>query len=234
MSINDVSVTEGDSGTKPAVFAVTLSTTSTSTVTAHFATADGTAHAPGDYTASSGTVTFNPGDTSKTVSVAVKGDTLAESNETFHVDLSSPSNATIADAQGIGTILDDDVSGPAVVSGLFCGVKHHGKCKGNPFKGIADRPGNAAWTFGAYDPTKGAPPSAVAAKSKLLKLGTIKTIVKKRGVFKVVFKLKAGAKTKKLYKQAVKLKVKVLRVKVVLTGPGGFRQVKESDFKLKL
>ena len=77
-------------------------------VTVHYATADGTATAGSDYTAASGDVTFAPGETSKTITVAVLGDRLAEPTETFVVNLSGPTNAIIADGQGVGTILDDE------------------------------------------------------------------------------------------------------------------------------
>src|SRR5204863_6535074 len=77
-------------------------------VTVNYATADGTAAAPADYTATSGTVTYNPGETNKTVNVQVQGDSLYELNENFTVNLSNPTNATITTATGTGTILDDD------------------------------------------------------------------------------------------------------------------------------
>jgi CSLREA domain-containing protein len=111
VSIGDRTVTEGDIA---AEFAVTLSQPAASTVTVAYATADGTASQPGDYTAASGTVTFAPGDTSETVTVQVKGDTLDEVDETYTVGLSSPQNATIGDGNGLGTITDDDA--PPTVS----------------------------------------------------------------------------------------------------------------------
>jgi hypothetical protein len=115
VSINDVSVTEGASGTIAATFAVTLSQPGTSTITVQYATTDGSATvADFDYVAASGTVTFAPGEVSKPVSVTVFGDSRFEPDETFAVNLSNPSNATIVDAQGIGTILNDDPSGPIV------------------------------------------------------------------------------------------------------------------------
>jgi hypothetical protein len=78
-------------------------------VTVDFATADDTATAPADYAPASGTLTFAPGETEQTLAVAVNGDTLVESDETFFVNLSNPTGeATIADAQGVGTIIDDD------------------------------------------------------------------------------------------------------------------------------
>jgi DNA-binding beta-propeller fold protein YncE len=108
VSVGDVSVAEGNSGTTPAVFRVTLSAPSAQTVAVGYATADGTATAPSDYTAASGTLTFAPGETAKTVSVSVNGDTTLEPDETFALNLSNPVNATVADGQGIGTILNDD------------------------------------------------------------------------------------------------------------------------------
>src|SRR5437899_11348718 len=63
---------------------------------------------PSDYASETGTVTFAPGETSQTVSVAVNGDNTHEADETFTVDLSNPSNATILDGQGLGTISNDD------------------------------------------------------------------------------------------------------------------------------
>lgn len=110
LSINDVTVTEGNSGTTNAVFTVTLSAVSGQTVTVNYQTADGTATvANNDYTAIPSTVlTFLPGETTKTITVLVKGDTNAEANETFFVNLSGAVNATITDNQGQGTITSDD------------------------------------------------------------------------------------------------------------------------------
>jgi hypothetical protein len=108
LSIGDVAVVEGDGGTVNAVFTVSLSSASTSTVTVNFATANGTATAGSDYTAASNTLTFTPGDTSETVTIVVSGDTVVEGNETFNVNLSNPTNATIGDGQGLGTIRNDD------------------------------------------------------------------------------------------------------------------------------
>lgn len=110
--INDVSVIEGDSGTVDAVFTVTLSRQSTGTVTIAYATANGTATVVTDYQAAVGTVTFSPGDTSETITVKVVGDLIDEPNEAFVVNLTAPVGATLADAQGTGTILDDE--GPIV------------------------------------------------------------------------------------------------------------------------
>ncbi len=109
LSINDVTIAEGSSGTVMASFTATLSAASSQTVTVQYATADGTATAPEDYTALTlSTLTFNPGEVSKTILVEVKGDTVIEPDETFLVNLSNPTNATLADAQAQGTIGNDD------------------------------------------------------------------------------------------------------------------------------
>jgi len=94
----------------PIDFGLTLSGPSAYTVTVDWATADGTATAPGDYTAASGTVTFLPGDTFEEVSVTLVDDGIDEPNETFTVTLSNPSNAGIGTSPGTGTIVDDEAA----------------------------------------------------------------------------------------------------------------------------
>ncbi len=111
ISINDVSILEGNSGSSAAVFTVILSAPNPQTVTVDFFTANGTATEPSDYTAVNGTITFTPMQTSRTISVPVNGDTLPEGDETFFVNLTNPSNAPISDPQGVGTIIDDDPGG---------------------------------------------------------------------------------------------------------------------------
>jgi len=108
LTINDVTILEGNAGTADAVFTVTLSAASSQQVTVNYATADGSATAGSDYVAISGTLVFSPGATTRNVTVVIIGDTLDEPNETFQVALTSPTNALIADGQGIGTITDDD------------------------------------------------------------------------------------------------------------------------------
>lgn len=116
ISVNDVSVAEGDTGTTNATFTISLSAASGKSISVNYATADNSATlANSDYNANSGNVTFNPGETIKTVNVAIIGDGTEESDEAFFFDLNTPTNATIADAQGIGTIQDDDV--PTLITG---------------------------------------------------------------------------------------------------------------------
>ena len=109
VSINHVSQVEGNSGTSQFVFTVSLSTPQSQTVTVNYATADGTATAASnDYVATSGTLTFAPGETSKLVTVVVNGDTVSENDETFSVLLSSPTHVALGVGAGLGTVLNDD------------------------------------------------------------------------------------------------------------------------------
>lgn len=109
LSINSISLNEGNSGTTPFNFTVNLTGATSQTVSVNYATANGTATAPSDYQTASGTVNFAPGETSKIVTVLVNGDTQVEPNETFAVNLSGATNATIGNGQGTGTIQNDDV-----------------------------------------------------------------------------------------------------------------------------
>ena len=109
VSINDVTVAEG-AGT--AVFTVTLSRPVKAGLTGSvaFATGSGTATAGGDFTTSAGTLTFTGSQVSKTISVPVTNDTIAETDEVFVVSLSGANNLTISDPQGVGTIQDNDAT----------------------------------------------------------------------------------------------------------------------------
>ncbi len=118
LSIADASITEGDSGTKLMNVTVTLSAAAAGPVTVAYATADDTARAGSDYTAESGTLSFAAGETSKTIQVVVRGDTLVEGNEAFALRLTSPTGATIADGAAVATITNDDRAAPAPAGGL--------------------------------------------------------------------------------------------------------------------
>jgi Calx-beta domain len=111
VSINNVSITEGNSGTQLATFTVTR-TGGTAAFSVNYATQDGTATtADNDYVASSSTLQFAANETSKTVSVTINGDTKVEANETFNVNLTGATNgATISKGVGVGTIINDDVA----------------------------------------------------------------------------------------------------------------------------
>ena len=103
-----MTVTEGDSGSVAATFTVSMNVPSGRAASVGYATADGTATAPGDYASAGGTLNFAAGQTTRTFTVNVNGDVTDELDETFTVTLSTAVNATILDGQGIGTITDDD------------------------------------------------------------------------------------------------------------------------------
>ncbi|MFN8445580.1 MAG: choice-of-anchor Q domain-containing protein [Caldilineaceae bacterium] len=109
LSIADASVSEGNSGSLNLLLNVTLDVTSNSIITVKYATSDGSAAAGSDYSSSSGTLTFAAGVSNQTISVPINGDTTVESDETFTVTLSEPSNAAIKDGEATATILNDDV-----------------------------------------------------------------------------------------------------------------------------
>lgn len=118
LQIGNVAITEGNTGSQDAVFTVNLSAASTGAVTVNYATANDTALTESDYTAVSGVLTFEPGQTSQTIRVPIVGDELVESDETFFVNLTNPTNATITTAQGIGTITNDDTTPTSTLPGL--------------------------------------------------------------------------------------------------------------------
>ncbi len=124
ISVSDVIHSEGDSENTPFVFAVTLSAISGQTVTAAYATANGTATTGNnDYIATSGTVTFLPGSNVQNVTVQVKGDKFVEPDETFFLNLSNPNaNATILDAQGTGTIQSEATDNVTFTVSTFSGL----------------------------------------------------------------------------------------------------------------
>ncbi len=109
VSVGNVAVKEGNSGTTKAVFPVTLSSAGSTTVSVSYAAIAGTATAKSDFTAATGTVTFKPGETKKTITISVAGDKLYENDETFTVKLSSPVNVALGIDSATGTILNDDL-----------------------------------------------------------------------------------------------------------------------------
>jgi hypothetical protein len=110
LSTGDVSIIEGNSGTSTAVFTASLSAAATGPVTVSYHTSDGTAQAASDYRSASGTLSFAAGQTTKTITVSILGDTLPEGDEVFYVDLSSPLGATLVRSRAAGTIANDDAA----------------------------------------------------------------------------------------------------------------------------
>jgi Calx-beta domain len=124
LSVSDASVAEGNAGTATLSFEVGLSAASAQPVTVRYATVDGTAIAPGDYAASSGTLTFAPSARLRTIAVAVVGDTAAEEDETLTITLTGPTGAKLARATATGTITNDDA---APRSGRYTGPTSQGR-----------------------------------------------------------------------------------------------------------
>jgi Calx-beta domain/RTX calcium-binding nonapeptide repeat (4 copies) len=125
LAVADAGAVEGDSGQKALTFRVTMSKPSSQAVTVRFATADGSAKTPSDYTAVSGTLRFLPGETAKSIDVSLVGDVDVEPDETFTVTLSAPANATVADASATGTIQNEDRPRPR--SGVYSGTTSQGR-----------------------------------------------------------------------------------------------------------
>ena len=144
LSVNDVSVVEGNAGVKSATITVSLSGISNQTVTVAYASANGTATAGSDYGAVSGTLTFAPGVTQQTVTVAIYGDLLVEANETFYLDLSGATAATIARGRGTATILDDDATRFYVVNDATSDRTFEYAGPGNGLENYAMNGGNTA------------------------------------------------------------------------------------------
>ena len=113
-TISDVRVTEGNVGAVNATFTVTFVGSGSGSI--NYATANGTAVAGADYLATSGTLNFTPAagiegpapSSSQTVTVVVISDVAKEANETFFVNLSSPTGGSIVDGTGVGIIVDED------------------------------------------------------------------------------------------------------------------------------
>ncbi|MGI4730628.1 MAG: beta strand repeat-containing protein, partial [Janthinobacterium lividum] len=126
-SVGDISIGEGNAGTTAATFTVARSN-GAGTASVDYATADGTAVAGSDYVAQKGTVTFAAGETSKTVTVLVNGDTQHEANETFTLNLSNPVGFQVPQTTATATIVNDD-TGPVAIYDIQ-GLGHH-----SPFTG---------------------------------------------------------------------------------------------------
>jgi hypothetical protein len=108
ITVSDISVLEGDSGTRDVSFAVNLSTPSASPVSVKWATFAQTATSGADVQLASGTLYFSPGQTTQPATVRVVGDTVDEGDEIFRINLGDAVGGPIIDGQGVGTILDDD------------------------------------------------------------------------------------------------------------------------------
>jgi serralysin len=169
-SINDVTVAEGNSGTTPATFTVSLNTPATTAVSVSWATAGDTAEAGTDFVGANGTVSFAAGESEKTLTVNVIGETAIEANEQFSVALSNPTNGlTINDGTGFGSITNDDVAPNQLPVAVANGTPTSGQAPltvAFSSAGSYDPDGSIvsyAWTFGDGGTSSAANPSRVYA-----------------------------------------------------------------------
>ena len=132
LRIRDALVFEGDDGSTNLEFEVHLIGGSNEVVTVDFTTADNSASSGSDYTLTTGTLSFGPGETVKTIVVPVSGDTDIENDEVVLVNLSNPIHAFVADPQGAGTIYNDDCR-TSVALAFYPGVTING-CAGKPYE----------------------------------------------------------------------------------------------------
>ena len=120
LTFTEINISEGNTGVTTADFNVRLSAVSEQNVSVDFSTADGTANASIDYQSVSGTLTFAPGETGKIISVTVRGDVEVETDETFFINLSNPTNVQLQNTRIVGTIINDDTN-PQRAKGDFDG-----------------------------------------------------------------------------------------------------------------
>ncbi|MCW5580305.1 MAG: lamin tail domain-containing protein [Luteimonas sp.] len=188
-SISDTSAAEGDDGTTPFFFTISLSQPAgEGGASVDYATVDGTATAGEDYVAASGTATIAEGATSVTISIDVIGDTTTEPDETFFVNLGNPVGVEIADAQGVGTIVNDDIVTVAIsaiqgsgqlspydglsvaTTGIVTARKNNGFFLQTP---DGEDDGNPATSEGVFVFTSVTPPAAAAVGNRVLVQGTV-------------------------------------------------------------
>lgn len=190
LSVADTAAAEGDSGTTPFFFTVSLNQPAgPEGVSVDYATADGTATvADGDYVAKSGTLTFAEGQSALTFTVEVLGDTATEPDEVFYVDLDNPQGAQIARARATGTILNDDVVTLPIhaIQGSGARSPYENQAvategivtarKNNGFflqTAIGEDDGDPATSEGLFVFTSSAPPAAAAVGNRVLVQGTV-------------------------------------------------------------
>ena len=152
LSVLPASAPEGDAGTTNLIFTVTLDQAATDPVSVDFVTGDGTATSAGgapDFQAVNGTVTFDPGETSKNVFVPIIGDTVPEGAETLTLNLSNPQNAELATSQVTGTINDYDEAPVTLSLGDLKVVEGDSGTKTGIFTATLSGPSDTATTFSA-------------------------------------------------------------------------------------
>lgn len=158
ISINDVTLGEGNAGLTPFTFTVTLSNPSTLPVTVNYTTTPDNATPVTDFTPAAGPLIIAPGATSNTITVNVIGDTLFEPDEQFFVNLSDPVNGTFGDPSGLGTIVDDEAQPTIVIDDV---AQNEGNAGTTPFQftvtlsGPSGTPTSITWSTAPGTATSG-------------------------------------------------------------------------------
>ena len=146
LSIEDAQASETDDDSLD--FTVVLNPAATGTVTVDYATADGTATQPSDYTATSGTLTFTAGQTTKTIEVPIVDDDMEDDGETLTVTLSNPSGAVIEDGNATGTISNTEEETTNALTAAFQNVpsEHDGEDHAFDIRILFDAALSGSWT----------------------------------------------------------------------------------------
>ncbi|WP_289295633.1 Calx-beta domain-containing protein [uncultured Reyranella sp.] len=175
VTAGDASVDEGNAGDARHVsIPVYLTEASTSTVTIHYATANGTAIAGEDYVSTNGILTFAPGVTQQNILVAVTGDAIVEGNETFTVTLSNPSdNASILDGSATGTIVNDDTDPASLSIAATSASKAEGQSGSSAFTFTVTRTGDLSGASSAQWAVAGAAVNGTDFTGNVLPSGTV-------------------------------------------------------------
>ncbi len=244
LSVADVKTpAEGDSGTKPVDITVKLSAAPGRTVGVKYTTDNGTAIAPADYTAHSGTLEFAPGETSKTITTTIQGDTAVEEDQTFKLLLSAPTNATIGDGEATILIVDDDiglgpVTTPASVKGkgLFC-ARRKG-CPGLPVGWTVYARGKLIFELAAVSPkrtiaAKGGTPARTIASKITPILKTTSTITRPR-TDRTVLRPRPGRNATRLLRRLRSVRANQLRLKVTFVNRSGESESKTLRVQLNV
>ena len=175
VTAGDASVSEGDGG-EPNYLSIPvfLTEASASTVTVHYTTTNGTALAGQDYVAQSGVLTFAPGVTQQNILIAIVGDAVLESSETFTVTLSDPSEgASILDGTATGTILNDDVAPASLSIAVTSANKAEGQSGSTPFTFTVTRTGDLSGAASAQWAVTGAAVNGADFTGGVLPSGTV-------------------------------------------------------------
>jgi hypothetical protein len=246
LSISDASVREGDTGTRDAVFTLTLAEPLTRTVTVQYATANGTAKAPGDYTARTGTVSFPVGTVKQTILIAVRGDRVREPNEDFDVVLSHVQNAKLTTTKGQGVITDDDAgltassvaTRTAAAKTFLC--RRGAACPGLLVRWRTAARGTIRVALSSLLPASPGSVKSRATKkakpAKRIRLQLLSRVftVDKLGAGQARVRLRPGRVATKLLQRLRQAKANALTVSVTFTNRTGAAQTQTFELKLRL